>query len=434
MAGDLFLHDWDERFHANVAKNIVEHPFSPVLYDDTILEYNFSRWSESRLWLSKPLFPFWITGASISIFGANEFGLRFPSIIIGLLSIWLTFRIGLLLFDQRAALIAAFLHAIHGLTLELNGGLISSDHVDVLFTFLFQACLFSYLLFNNSGKRKYLILAGALIGLAFLTKWVMVFFLIVIIATVHLKKVTTSRQYIKHLTVLAFVAIGIASPWLIYLWQYHPEELRITFLQFFERMDTGYEGHSGGALAYFEKVSILFGAGVFLPMLWIMASTLKKYDSGKFFIAVWLLLPIILLSFFDTKRSTYLMMCSPACFLLTGLFIGWIAQPQSDFFGIPKWAKITLVILLLGLPVHHSIERTKPFKLRFVTPEWKTALSNFINENDQEGNKIILSGEPHALEAMYYYDVLAYERRLTEEEKEKFIAAGYTVIAGRNHE
>ena len=29
---DPFLHDWDERFHACVAKNMMQHPFQPMLH------------------------------------------------------------------------------------------------------------------------------------------------------------------------------------------------------------------------------------------------------------------------------------------------------------------------------------------------------------------------------------------------------------------
>ena len=31
-ASDLFLHSWDERYHALVAKNLLQHPLLPTLY------------------------------------------------------------------------------------------------------------------------------------------------------------------------------------------------------------------------------------------------------------------------------------------------------------------------------------------------------------------------------------------------------------------
>ncbi|MFT5169209.1 MAG: hypothetical protein ACI8P3_004457 [Saprospiraceae bacterium] len=31
VAGDFYLHDWDERYHAVVAKNLMDHPLKPTL-------------------------------------------------------------------------------------------------------------------------------------------------------------------------------------------------------------------------------------------------------------------------------------------------------------------------------------------------------------------------------------------------------------------
>jgi 4-amino-4-deoxy-L-arabinose transferase len=39
-ASDPFLHEWDERFHALVAKNLASHPLVPTLYDDPALPFD----------------------------------------------------------------------------------------------------------------------------------------------------------------------------------------------------------------------------------------------------------------------------------------------------------------------------------------------------------------------------------------------------------
>ncbi len=38
---DLFLHNWDERYHALVARNLVFHPLKPTLYDNPVLRRNW---------------------------------------------------------------------------------------------------------------------------------------------------------------------------------------------------------------------------------------------------------------------------------------------------------------------------------------------------------------------------------------------------------
>lgn len=37
---DLYLHEWDERYHALVAKNLINHPLLPTLYDHPLLPYD----------------------------------------------------------------------------------------------------------------------------------------------------------------------------------------------------------------------------------------------------------------------------------------------------------------------------------------------------------------------------------------------------------
>jgi hypothetical protein len=41
---DNYLHDWDEKYHALVAKNLIESPLIPQLRKDPVLEYRYQDW------------------------------------------------------------------------------------------------------------------------------------------------------------------------------------------------------------------------------------------------------------------------------------------------------------------------------------------------------------------------------------------------------
>src|ERR1041385_4766087 len=57
---DPFLNPWDERFHALVAKNLMNHPLMPTLYDDTILNMDYyDNWAHYHIWLHKPPLFLW---------------------------------------------------------------------------------------------------------------------------------------------------------------------------------------------------------------------------------------------------------------------------------------------------------------------------------------------------------------------------------------
>ncbi len=50
----------------------------------------------------------YLTVPSIAVFGLNEFALRFPSVVFGILTIWAIFLLGREMFDRNVGLVAAF--------------------------------------------------------------------------------------------------------------------------------------------------------------------------------------------------------------------------------------------------------------------------------------------------------------------------------------
>lgn len=91
---DFFLHPWDKRYHALVAKNLIQHPLTPALYSNPVLPYNYKNWAANHIWLHKQPLPLWIMAASMWLFGVNELALRVPSIMATTAGILLMFFIG----------------------------------------------------------------------------------------------------------------------------------------------------------------------------------------------------------------------------------------------------------------------------------------------------------------------------------------------------
>jgi 4-amino-4-deoxy-L-arabinose transferase-like glycosyltransferase len=90
---DPYLHDWDERFHAVVAKNVMQFPFQPMLRLEAILPYKMEDWCCNYIWVHKqPLF-LWQMALSMKIFGVNTFGLRLPDVLMGVLATYSSYRI-----------------------------------------------------------------------------------------------------------------------------------------------------------------------------------------------------------------------------------------------------------------------------------------------------------------------------------------------------
>ena len=64
VGSDLYLHCWDERYHALVAKNLMNHPFFPTLYENPILGYDIENWTGNHIWVHTQPLPLW--GFSLS--------------------------------------------------------------------------------------------------------------------------------------------------------------------------------------------------------------------------------------------------------------------------------------------------------------------------------------------------------------------------------
>lgn len=59
-ANHEYISQWDEAYHALVAKNFISHPLTPALYDNPIREYNYKNWNSNHVWLHKPPAALWI--------------------------------------------------------------------------------------------------------------------------------------------------------------------------------------------------------------------------------------------------------------------------------------------------------------------------------------------------------------------------------------
>jgi 4-amino-4-deoxy-L-arabinose transferase-like glycosyltransferase len=93
--GSTHLWDDDETFFAEVAREMNER-------DDMIVP-----WFNQRLFAHKPPFMYWMMIGAYRLFGVTEFAARFPSVLFGLATVLLVWRMGRMLYSPRAGLWAA---------------------------------------------------------------------------------------------------------------------------------------------------------------------------------------------------------------------------------------------------------------------------------------------------------------------------------------
>jgi 4-amino-4-deoxy-L-arabinose transferase len=414
MARDRFLHTWDERYHALVAKNMIANPWRPVLYADPVLPYDFRHWTANHVWLHKPPLALWLMALSMATFGVNEIALRIPNLLHSTIAVALTFAIGRRLLGERAALLAAGLHATNGFLLELAGGRTASDHVESLVITLVTAGAFFSI--EDARRPRWILAAaiGACTGLTSLTKG-FVALLIPAIWIAAVFRTAPLRSVAARLIFILFVAIAVALPWELHVHRAFPQEAAWEQGYNWRHFVEALEGHQHPALYYFQRMARVFGELVYIPVIWFFSRVVRGRLSQGWPVVVWFAIPYLAFSFAATKMPGYVAAASPAVFLMIGAFLVDLGEQLPRLAARPalRAAALSLVVLLLALPLRTGLERMK--LLSYARDrDWAQQLRELRPQ--LQGHQYVLFGVEHPIEAMFYTPVPAYSQLPSEED------------------
>ena len=425
VSADFFLHDWDERYHALVAKNLIKHPLVPTLYDNPLLSYDYKTWAGNHIWLHKQPFPLWTMASSLYIFGVNEIVLRLPSIIMSSVGILLTFSIGKYFFDKKVGFLAAFFFSINGLIIEMTGGRVATDHIDISFMFLILLAIFFTIKFIHSRKTIFTILIGVSIGAAILTKWLTGLIILPIwILLVTDDKGLKLKAIISHFILLIIIICAISLPWQLYIAHEFPLEAAWESNFNYRHFTEVIEGRTGPFYYFLNRIRINYGELIYLPLIWFLWKTSKYFkDRKRLALCIWFLVPLIVFSAAKTKMQGYILFTAPALFIMTSEFFFMLFNYGKDHKL--KWLFKLVLVLIIALPVRYGIERIKPFEFRDRNPQWVLDLKELNNENIDRG-VLINYGNP--IDAMFYTDLVAYSYIPEERIITDLMQEGYTVI------
>jgi 4-amino-4-deoxy-L-arabinose transferase-like glycosyltransferase len=117
-------------------------------------------------YLDKPPFLFWVSAASMKVFGINNFGFKFPSILFALWALYSTYRLGKLLYDETTGRMAALVLATcQGMWLMTND--VRTDTILMSWTITAVWLIQEWL---ANGKLKYLLGGFAAAAFGMMTK------------------------------------------------------------------------------------------------------------------------------------------------------------------------------------------------------------------------------------------------------------------------
>ena len=351
---DPFLNNWDEQFHALVAKHLLLHPLVPTLYETPLIPYYPKIWISNHIWLHKqPLF-LWQIAISLKLFGLNEFAVRVPSIIMMSILPLLIYRIGKISLNQRIGYYSALLVCSAFYIHEMLTGFPPSDHNDIAFLFYISASIWAWVEYERSQRKQWLILIGLFSGGAVLIKWLtglLVFTGWGLTILLNKEKRSSLGQY-KAIITSFIVALVVFIPWQIYISSSFPIESKYEYSLNSKHFLTVVEGHGGDAFYYFDNLRKTFGAGQLVPFLILFSFIFfyKNINENKFKIAFfsYIATTYLFFSLAATKMSGFCYIVSPLIFLSLGAFIeNVLTFIKIKLFKKTAFQNIFTILLLL---------------------------------------------------------------------------------------
>lgn len=361
---DPYLHAWDERYHALVAKNLMDDPLLPKLRVEAIVPYDDKAWCCNYIWLHKqPLFM-WQMAGSMAIFGVSEFAIRYPSVLMGTLMILLCFRITWLFTRHwRTAIISSLVMCTSNYHLEQVSGWIGMDHNDVTFSFYILASVWSFAEYWHNHRLLWALLVGVFCGLAMLTKWLtgmLVFLpwsLLVLQTFYHDKK----WQAAGPLLLALFSAFAIFLPWQVYIFHRFPDLALYETTYNQRHLTEVLEGHGGSTSFYLERFPQYFGTQLYLLVpagIWLAWYHKNKWDKHLNFVLSTCLFVVLL--FFSmvakTKLPSYVFIIAPIGFI----YIAMAINALFDFLPtLSSKSALLAVVCLSSLSYINTVLKRK---------------------------------------------------------------------------
>jgi len=320
---DPYLHDWDEKFHALVAKNMIENPFKPILIAEHVWGDKMVHWCCSHIWLHKqPLF-LWQMALSIKLFGFNEIALRLPSALIGTICVYFVREIAdFWTKNKEVAFLAALMMCFSYFHLELTAGRESTDHNDIAFIFYVTASIWAFIKYiKNDFSLFWAAWIGVFVGCAVLVKWLtglLIFGAWGLYILLNRELRIDTDQYLK-LALGVGLSLCVFMPWQLYISYAFPVESTREYALNTEHIFKVVEGHHGDVWFHLTQLEILYG---FLPYFIILGIIFLLLDQkiSKSLSAAFLSAILVIFIFFSlivaTKMPAFTLPVSSLLFVI----------------------------------------------------------------------------------------------------------------------
>ncbi len=351
-------------------------------------------------------------------FGKSEAVARFPSVIFGVLSIFAIYKIGLILYGKKEALISAFLLSISPTAIYYSR---QATYYSLVF-FLSSASIYFYLRMEEKPTNLNKILFLVFLVFAFYTHY----FTLILLFVLIIFKLWTCKRDKKDIkeTKSFFVLVGIyfllIAPILLKYISNPFKNAGTSYITFASQ--TQISVNFMQEIINFLILSPVYEKTSILPLiimgfvLYGVYSSLDYFENSITLLTFWLFLPLgfaaILTPFIANLQIRYLLFILPALFLILSRGIAAIpdrinhlskkiriprieTKEKIKFNSLP----IIFVLIIIALLTYPILD---DYYNRFEDFQWR-GTAEYLQNNAEDDSNIILVPGYNIIPFNYYY-------------------------------
>jgi 4-amino-4-deoxy-L-arabinose transferase-like glycosyltransferase len=350
--GGSGLATYDDAFYAQKAKEILSTG------DWMTMHYDGNAHFEN------PPFFMWLIAGSYKIFGINEYAAKFPSALMGVMTVLLIYYFGRYLFNEWIGFFSALILSTTNVFTRYAGRAM----VDVALSFFITLALFAMILGIRKNPR-YFLLWGLCISVSVLIKSVLGFFP----AVITILFLLLTRRW-KILTNLYFIIGTLCILTLGFSWYIHQTILYgdvflkihfgwLIFERGFEAQSTAWYDH----LSYAKDLVEYYWPWlpIFIFGIWKFLKRAAEKKEAEMLCLLWVSTIFLIMSCMQTRVMWYIMPMFPAAAIICGVTLDeWLGEKRRVVHA-KFWLVLTgfVIVFVNATPIRLSKERERDTRI-----------------------------------------------------------------------
>ncbi|MGI4790802.1 MAG: ArnT family glycosyltransferase [Janthinobacterium lividum] len=341
--GSLPLIDVDEPVYGQVGKEMAH----------ASLAHWLSPHYGGELWFDKPPLFYWLTALSMRFFGVTEFAARLPSASVSILLVAATYALGRRAYPSipKDALCSGFVLATSLQFFELSRAAVT----DMTLALTLTLALYGLYAWTQTGKVRWIALAGLMTGLGMLTKGPVALVLIGVQTVAYLLLTRQAKRLLSPVLWSGFaLCLTVGLPWFLLMIHLHGQLFINGFLEA-NNVTRYLQAEHKETSPFWFFLPVLLGGffpwSLALPsaviLTWLQGrQTLQEQasDNPALFLGLWTALVFVFFSASQSKLVTYIFPLFPAAAVLVGYWLAKRTETSARFNPLWIYAAFNLAL------------------------------------------------------------------------------------------